>query len=183
MLIPLKQSLQRKFSPCHNGCVRLASPGHHFFFSKRHCNILFPFPSKLALSVKLRQHEIGLLFYQIIAMSFLKNKLAPGRPCGAHSGEPLTRANRTITRPLVVTSCTSGQPQVTRSTSRTLGADPDEPLECRLSFSNVPGAGPGVDPGKLIERTHLSVDINFKNCPGVVFQIVKKNFSKELASC
>ena len=51
------------------------------------------------------------------------------RPRGAHSGEPLTRANQTITHPLVVTSCTSGQPQVTRSTSRALEADPGEPLE------------------------------------------------------
>ena len=45
------------------------------------------------------------------------------QPRGAHSGEPLTRANRMITHPLVVTSYTSGQPQVTRSTSRALGAD------------------------------------------------------------
>ena len=72
------------------------------------------------------------------------------RSRGAHSGEPLTRANRTIRRPLVVTSCTSGQLHVTHATSRALGADPGEPLEC---YWNVPGAD-RVDPGQLIERTH-----------------------------
>ena len=71
------------------------------------------------------------------------------RPRGAHSGEPLTRAKRTITHPLVVTSCTWGQPQVTHSTSRALGADPGEPLEWRQSYS-------GADRGRRREanRTH-----------------------------
>ena len=61
-----------------------------------------------------------------------------GQPCDAHLGEPLTRAYRTITRPLVVTSCTSSK------------WDPstNKPLEWRQSYSNV-----GVDPGKLIECT------------------------------
>ena len=60
------------------------------------------------------------------------------RPRGAHSGESLTRANWTITHHLVVTSCT-------RSTSRALGGDPGEPLECSQSYSNihVPGADRG----------------------------------------
>ena len=78
-----------------------------------------------------------------------------GRPCGSHSGELLTRANRTIPRPLVVTSCTSGQPQVTRPTSRKLGADPPgEPLEWRQSYLNV--GLPGADRGRPGEanRTH-----------------------------
>ena len=66
---------------------------------------------------------------------------SPGRPCGSHSGELLTGANRTIPRPLVVTSCTSGQPQVTRPKSRALWADPGEP--------------PGADRGRPGEaRTH-----------------------------
>ena len=60
---------------------------------------------------------------------------SPGWPRGAHSDEPRTRANRTITHPLVVTSCTSGQPQVTRSKSR--------------AFGWAPGTT-RVDPGKLI---------------------------------
>ena len=60
-----------------------------------------------------------------------------GLPRGAHPGEPLTRANRTITlalswwRHVYLRS-----PQVTHSTSRALGADPGEP---RQSYSNVPG--------------------------------------------
>ena len=36
---------------------------------------------------------------------------ALGRHRGAHSGEPLSRANRTITHPLVVTSCTRASPK------------------------------------------------------------------------
>ena len=45
------------------------------------------------------------------------------RPHDAHLSGPLTRADGTITHPLVVTSCTSGQPQVTHSTSMALAAD------------------------------------------------------------
>ena len=40
-------------------------------------------------------------------------------------------------------SCTSGQPQVTWSTSGALGADPGDPLEWRQSYWNVPGADRG----------------------------------------
>ena len=67
-----------------------------------------------------------------------------GQPRGAHSGEPLTRAKRTISlTALVMTSCTWGKPQVTHSTSRALGPDPGEPLERRQSYSNAPGVDRG----------------------------------------
>ena len=55
-------------------------------------------------------------------------KLLP-RAVLTQSGEPLTRAQQTITHPLVVTSAPQASPQVTHSTSRALGADPGEPLE------------------------------------------------------
>ena len=83
------------------------------------------------------------------------------RPRSAHSGEPLTRANRTITHPLVVTSCTWGQPQVTHSTSRVLGADLGEPLEWRQSYSNVPGADQCRP--REANRTHPMWNAPYKN--------------------
>ena len=55
------------------------------------------------------------------------------RPCGAHTGEPMTRANQT-------TACTSGQPLMTCSTSRARWADPSEPLDWLQSYSNIPEA-------------------------------------------
>ena len=66
---------------------------------------------------------------------------SPCRPCGAHLVEPLTRANRTISHPLVVMSC---------NTRRALGTDLGEPLEWRQSYSSVLGAD-RVDLGKVIE--------------------------------
>ena len=84
---------------------------------------------------------------------WVRSLASPCRPLGALSGEPLTRANQTITpHPLMVTSCTWGQPQVTRSTSRALWADPGEPLERRQSYSNVPGAHRGRP--REANRTH-----------------------------
>ena len=53
------------------------------------------------LLVKLRVHTINLMWWEEYRISF--------RPRGAHSGEPLPRANWTITHPLVVMSCTSDQ--------------------------------------------------------------------------
>ena len=70
-------------------------------------------------------------------------RLASLCPRGAHLGEPLTRANQTITHPLEVNSCTLSQPHVTHSTSRALGDDPGEPLEWRQSYLNLPGADRG----------------------------------------
>ena len=76
------------------------------------------------------------------------------RPHDAHLSGPLTRANRTITHPLVVTLCISGQPQVTHFTSMALAADQGEPLELRQSYSNVHVPRPDrVNPWKLIKRT------------------------------
>ena len=67
------------------------------------------------------------------------------RPRGAHSAEHLWQEliQRTITRPLVVTTCTSGQPKWPVLQAGHLlisGADPGEPLKWRKSYSNVPGS-------------------------------------------
>ena len=70
----------------------------------------------------------------------------------AHSGEPLTRANWTITHPLVVRSCTSAQPWVTRSTRGTWGWPGWAPgITSKLFERN--GADRGR-PGEAINRTH-----------------------------
>ena len=56
--------------------------GHIVTYSwQRHCNIFSPFPSKLALSVKIQHNEIGLLIYQIIAMLFVGKILASWHAC------------------------------------------------------------------------------------------------------
>ena len=62
----------------------------------------------------------------------------------------------------MVTSCTSGQPKVTHSTSRVLRADLVEPPEWSQSYSNVPEQI-RVDPGKLINGPHSYNKYN-KSC-------------------
>ena len=77
----------------------------------------------------------------------------PRRPRSAHSDEPLTRDNRTDTLALSGDFMhLGGHALSARSTSRELGADSSEPLECIQSYSNVPGADRGR-PGEVY-RTH-----------------------------
>ena len=107
--------------------------------------------SKLKPKVSIYRSIVKFNHYQNTLGAWVSFPLC--RPRGAHSDEPLTRAQRTITHPLVVTSYKSGQPQVTVPEAGHLGlTDPGKPLEWRQSYSNLQGA----DRGRRREanRTH-----------------------------
>ena len=91
-----------------------------------------------------------------------------GRPCGAHSGEPLTRANRTITLAL---SWWRHAPQVTPNwptpQAGHLGLTRVSPCNDVKAIRTYRGHT-GVDPGKLNERT-LCVASHWNSLHGACF--------------
>ena len=73
------------------------------------------------------------------------------RPRGALSGEPLTRANQTITLALSGWGHSpQASPKVTHSTSRALGVSPWNDVKAIRTYRGQTR----VDPGKLIKHTH-----------------------------